>query len=622
MQVFLQLPKEILYLIVSHIEDESIINSLILIPGLRHIALKQKYPTFKINKNNHSIETLTGLFQKYEFTPSVIIGNIDQINQLIDEPAFRVARYELEIAKGTRFSDFVPISEKASVIGLHLDQYLKPLVNFLENNEVQSFLDYVGSNDLLSLTISHLNMFKFQIPNSLKRLTIKGGGNFELNFSDLQNLETFNCEDLQQMNSLENFQLPTSIKDLGLAFCDFKRLGNLSKYNKLKILHISGCPEIYDIFQTELPISLSILTFVTSFQPHRIDELTEEELLDFSILFDEDSRICLNCFPSKLKNLKIWDTMSYLAIGDIELSRTLDCLELNGIGNIESFMFLTSLQNKMSEVIISNCQIVSSNNYVSFPESKSIKFTKNKINSNFFQSNLKGMKSLKVLDFSDNFWTGYDDRYYEEGLDPLDILSDTGRLCFETPELQSLILTCPDYNYYWFSYEVLFNCKNLTKIEMISLHIEVLYLDKFPTSLEEMVIRDLELERIDDNLSNLNKLKILDLQNNQITFSMLEDQILPSSLVYINLSNNKIENLSCLHLDNCVHMKDLILEKVTANDEPEGASQLLQLLSIPNSDIKINAVLTNYHSKVIFKIVNGVEEESILTSIYKKRKIC
>ncbi|KAI5962378.1 uncharacterized protein KGF55_003454 [Candida pseudojiufengensis] len=101
---------------------------------------------------------------------------------------------------------------------------------------------------------------------------------------------------------------------------------------------------------------------------------------------------------------------------------------------------------------------------------------------------------------------------------------------------------------------------------------------------------------------------------------MLEHQNFPSRLTNIDLSNNKLEDLSCLRLDNCVNLQNLTLKEVTSKDEPEGANQLMELLL--NLNTKVNAILTNYDSKVIFNIVDGVEEDSILKAKSKRRKIC
>ncbi|KAI5965783.1 uncharacterized protein KGF55_001146 [Candida pseudojiufengensis] len=639
MQIFLKLPKELLSLIVSHIEDESIIKSLITIPGLQHIALNQIYPKFEINKKNKSIETLLGLFQEYKFVPSVIIGNVNQVNQLIDQPAFKLAKYEVEIAQGTRFSDFVSISEKASVVGLHLDQYLKPLVKVLENNEIRSFLDYVGNNDLLSLTISHLNKFKFQIPNSLKQLTISGGGIFELNLSDLQNLESFSCRDLRQTNTLESLQLTTSIKHLRLVYCDFKGLGNMIRYNKLKSLHIFCCPEIYDIATIEFPSSLKILDFVNNFQPDRIYELYEEKQPEYVIFSHKGLSILFYGLPPNLEVLRICDTMQTLALGATGILKSLNCLELCSIGEIDLTWVFRNLPNNMFQIIIEDCRIVNSEIPVLFPESKQIKFSNNQICFNPFKTNMNQLKSLELLDISDN---NCRIGYCEYPIDPLTILSATEvntkeKVCFKTPHLQNLILKLPDPldDSDWeslsqassdysdgdceFSPQVSFNCKNLTKIRMINLLISCLDLTEFPNSLEELIVKKSKVRTIHGKFSKFNKLKILDLQKNQITFKTLEHQKFPSSLVYMNLSNNEIEDLTCLKLENCVHLKDLILEKVTGKDEPEGAMQLKELFL--NRDApKASAILTNYDLKVIFRIVDGVIKKS--TSKHKKRRNC
>ncbi|KAI5962377.1 uncharacterized protein KGF55_003453 [Candida pseudojiufengensis] len=613
MQVFLKLPKEILSLIFSHIKDQSIIESLILIPELQHIPLEQKYPKFEITNN---IETIIGLFQKYNFTPSIIIGDINQIKKLIDEPAFRSVNYEVKILQTTKFSDFVSILEKVYVTGIHFDV---PSVGLLEK-EINSFLDYVGSNNLQSLTISHLSMFKVQFPKSLKHITLNGGQNFELDLSGLQYLESLDCKDLLQINSLENLKLPSSIKNLRLDSCDFESLGNLIKYDKLNLLQISNCPEIYNIIHTRFPDSLKTLDFINNFQPDKIAELGGH--LHAHVSNNDSIRIvCHFFFPPNLKKLRICDTTQTLRIGTLNIPNSLTCLELENIGEIDLEDVLLSLPKKMSEIIIRGCQFVYSDNDVLFPESKSIKFTNNRICFEIFKTNLNQLKELKELDMSDNTFS--DCGKCKTILDPFLILTKTmEKICFETPELQSLILKS-SVSMFDREYddecgppsEVSFNCKNLTKVKMINLNVSKLDLTEFPSSLEELTIQNLILQTIDGNFSKFNKLKILDLQNNEISFSMLSSQKFPSSLTNLNLSDNILEDLSCLKLDSCVDLHNLTLKKITADDEPEGAMQLIDLLL--NLNTKVNAILTNYESKVIFKIVDGVKEKSNR----KRRKI-
>ncbi|KAI5962380.1 uncharacterized protein KGF55_003456 [Candida pseudojiufengensis] len=622
MHLFLKLPKEILSLIFSHIKDESILESLRFIPGLQYIYLEQRYSTFEINSNNKSMEALIGLLHEYNFTPSIIIGNINQIKQLIDKPTFRLANYEVKILPTTRFSDFVSILDKVYVIGIHLNQYLEPFVGLFKKNEIKSFLDYIANNNIQFLTTSHSNTFKIQFPISLKQITLDGGQNFELDLSELQYLESFNCKNLLKMNSLESLQLPTSIKNLTLYSCDFQSYGDLTKYNKLRFLDISYCPDIYGLIHSpvQYPDSLKIFNFISNFHPDRMEELIEEDKLDFRYVVDANWRIRLYHFPPLLKNLKIYDTMQTLDIRNLELYyKTLDCLELDGIGKLDLSSLAFSLQNEMSEIIITNCSIINWDCVIDFPESKQIKFTSNTIYSELFDSNLDQLELLKVLEMSDNTYF-YEDCNYP--LDPLEILSDLKVIRFKTPKLQSLILKSPmppkDHDYQYSS-KVAFEVRNLKKLEMINLNICLLNFDEFPHSLEELIIRNLKLQTINGCLSNLYKLKILDLQNNQINFSMLAPQIFPSSLNNINLSDNKIEDLNCLKLDHCVNLQNLTLKKVTSKDEPKGGLKLRDFCI--DTGVK-DAILTNYNSDVIFDIVNGVEEDSILKAKSKRRKIC
>ncbi|KAI5966856.1 uncharacterized protein KGF55_000265 [Candida pseudojiufengensis] len=625
MEIFLKLPKEILSLIFSNIKDKSIIKSLINIPGLQHIALERKYPKFEINNGNKSIESLIELFQQYEFIPSIIIGNVKQINQLINEPNFRSVNYEVKILKTTGFNDLVSILDKVYIVGVHLDQYLERFVGIFKKNEIKSFLNFVENTFLQSLTTSHLDIFTIQFPKSLKQLTLDKGHKINLDISHLHHLESFDCKNLHKMSTLDNLQLPLSIKSLRLYSCAFTTLGDLSKYNNLKLLHISCCHELYDVGYTSFPNSLKTMNFINNFQRSKIDELLEEGRFDFSYLSQVSGLVCIGdefWFRPNLKNLKICDTTHTLDVGNISVRTSLDILELHGIGFLNLNEVIISLPKKMSKIVIKNCHIAAEG-HVEFPESERIHITDNDIWSKLFETSLNQLKSMKVLDMSDNYSS---DRGFLGHLNPLELLINLKKsVFFNSPSLLDLTLKSllpMKYEPYelFSSSPVSFECKNLIKLKMISLGVELLDLDQFPSSLEELIINNLSLETMQGNFSNLNNLKKLDLQNNQITFSMLSSQKFPSSLTHLNLSDNEIEDLSCLVLDNCVNLKDLQLEEVTSKCTPGGVTQLRNLFSSLNSNI--DAILTNYDSEVIFEYVNGDEKDSILKSNYKKRRIC
>ncbi|KAI5960310.1 uncharacterized protein KGF55_004602 [Candida pseudojiufengensis] len=274
----------------------------------------------------------------------------------------------------------------------------------------------------------------------------------------------------------------------------------------------------------------------------------------------------------------------------------------------------------MSKIIVTDCRVVAID-HVEFPESERINFTNNDIWSDLFRSNLNQLKCLKVLDMSDNYSSDFSPGPHS--LDILELLTNfEDNVCFNSPNLQNLILKSSKPTKYKsiLSFQVSFECESLTNLKIINLAVDLLDLDQLPNSLEELIINDLNLEIIEGNFFKFNKLKKLNLQNNQITFSMLNSQKFPSSLTHLNLSNNKIEDLSCLILDNCFNLKDLKLKEVTSERTPEGTTQLRNMLYFV--DPHIDAILTNYDSEVIFEIVHGVEKNSILKSIYKKRRIC
>ncbi|KAI5962379.1 uncharacterized protein KGF55_003455 [Candida pseudojiufengensis] len=455
MHIFLKLPKDILSSIFSHINDESILESLKFIPGLQYIYLEQKYSKYELNSFHKSIKKLLLLFKVFEFIPSIIVGDVEEINQVLDEPAFKLAKYEVKILSNTKFSDFVSISNKVYVIGIHLNSFITES----KNNEVKSFSNYIENNSLQSLTVFYLNKFKVQLPTSLKKLTLNQRQNLELNLSDLQNLESLECYKLYDMGSLEDLQLSTSIKELELYFCDFKSLGNLIKYDKLKLLRIACCSEIQDLFDTEFPSSLKILKIENNFQ-------------------FEDLWIYKNCFPPQLENFMIYNNnMQTFKIGDVEIAKSLNFLVLVGIEEIDLNRVLVNLPRKMAEIVFEDCRLVSSTSHVSFPESKLIEIFYSKICFDGFKTNLNELKLLKDLCLIDNIFLDIDDS--EWPIDPLMIVtrmetSHLDKVYFNPPQLQSLILTSkwpPDDIDREYPFEVLFNCKNLTEINMKNLNI-------------------------------------------------------------------------------------------------------------------------------------------------------
>ncbi|KAI5966555.1 uncharacterized protein KGF55_000864 [Candida pseudojiufengensis] len=622
MEIFLKLPKEILSLIFSNIKDKSIIKNLLYIPGLQYIVLERKYPKYEIDNNNNSIETLIDLYQHFEFIPSIIIGNVKQINQLVSESSFKLVNYEVKILKDTTFTDLVSILHQVYIVGVHLDQYLKHCNVKLKKNEIKSFLNFVESTFIQSLTTSHFNVFPIQFPTTLKELTLDKGHEINLNLTDLHQLESFNCKSLREMSSLDDIQLPLSMKNLRLDSCDIETLGDVLKYKNLNLLDISSCPELFDLVYTLFPDSLKTLNFINNFHRRRIDELYEENRFRISYFSQIDWWILIDAafrFPPNLKNLKICDTTHTLDIGSVEFPKALDCLELNSMGCLELDEVLVNLPKKMSEIIITNCWIPTEG-HVYFPESERIKFTKNNIGYDLVDSNLNQLKSLKVLDVSDNYCSGHGCRVGR--LDPSELFTHAeGHVWFKSPNLRDLILkgSVPIDFKAFPPPQVSFECENLTKLKMINLNTGLLDLDHFPISLEELSINNLKLLIIQGNFFNLSNLKRLDLENNEITFSMLSSQNFPLNLTHLNLSNNEIEDLGCLVLDNCTNLKDLKLKEVTSEREPEGATRLRNFLFY--LDTNVDAILTNYDSEVIFEFVNGAEKDSILKSIYKKRRI-
>ncbi|KAI5960311.1 uncharacterized protein KGF55_004603 [Candida pseudojiufengensis] len=136
-------------------------------------------------------------------------------------------------------------------------------------------------------------MFPIQFPKSLKELTLEKGHKINLDISDLHHLESLKCKRFNKMSSLDNIQLPSSIKNLSLDSCDIETLGDLFKYKNLNLLQISCCPELFDLVNTSYPDSLETLNFINNFYPQRIDEVSKEERFSSSYFSELESIICI-----------------------------------------------------------------------------------------------------------------------------------------------------------------------------------------------------------------------------------------------------------------------------------------------------------------------------------------
>ncbi|KAI5954210.1 hypothetical protein KGF54_001985 [Candida jiufengensis] len=90
---------------------------------------------------------------------------------------------------------------------------------------------------------------------------------------------------------------------------------------------------------------------------------------------------------------------------------------------------------------------------------------------------------------------------------------------------------------------------------------------------------------------------------------MLINQTFPDNLQTLDLSQNKIEDLTCLNITNCTSLSNLQLRVVTKIDEPKGATKLRNsILKIKSKTGSCNAYLSAYRrrkTKVIFETRNG-----------------
>ncbi|KAI5954205.1 hypothetical protein KGF54_001980 [Candida jiufengensis] len=672
MNIFLNLPEEVLALIIKYINNKQKLEELILIPAVQQYALRERYSTYSIEASSEtydgSIEKLKEICIEYNFKPSKIIGDVYGINQLIkaskSKPApkrrtrssvqnvnqvintidFGQAEFEVVLPNGSDYSKLSSVVEKLNVTGIHMNKGGISFYTMYGENQRASFLELIKSSNLTILTTIYSDSLQIQPPESLKELTIynKMNQNFSLDLSTLNNLQKFICHDLGVMDSLDDLQIPESIKYLELQSCGMQNLNNLESLVKLETLIIKDCSNFISFIKCILPESLRTLSYVNFITKEKVNRLYNEvkelendqfEISDFSS--DGKSLIVGPnfIFPQKLYNMSIQDPMSTLQIESQSAFRGLDKLDLDGIKNFNLKEFFQLLQNELTSVSIRNCQILDVED-CQFPCVKELKFSGNTINT-VFKSNLSQLGCLKGLVIESNTYANF------FGVDPIKFFtientfvdssgapkrkvakkvestSSDQAVSINLPNLQFLSLQ--KYNRTWGrrnNYYIedipppvnLNGCKSLVTLSMFNMGYKILNLDYLPNSIKFMKFRDFKFFSIVGVFDKFSHLEELDLRSNEISYSMLSNQSFPNSLKILDLSDNKLEDLTCLYLSNCTNLSALFLNKVTGSDNPKGAMELKELFLKINIDSKESiAELSHRNSKKIFKIVNGID---------------
>ncbi|KAI5957325.1 hypothetical protein KGF54_000253 [Candida jiufengensis] len=669
MNIFLNLPEEVLALIIKYVNNKSKLEELISIPAVQQYALRERYSTYKIETlsgtNDGSIEKLCEICFQYNFKPSKITGelylitqlieaskprsasnrktrsSVKNVNQFVNTFDFGQAEFEVVLPNGPVCSGLSSVVKKLNVTGIHMSN---PRITFQtrpDNNQRESFLELIKTSNLTSLSTTYSDSLQIQPPESLKELTIYNQSyqNFCLNLSTLY-LQKFICHDLGGMDSLDGLQIPKSIKHLELHSCGMQNVNNLESLIKLETLVIENCSNFTGFIKCILPGSLRNFTYVNSITKEKVNQLYNEvkklendqyEISDFSsngrsLIMGADF-----IFPPKLYNMSIQDHLGTLQLESKSKLKELDTLNLNGIKIFNLKELFQLLQKELTSISIRNCQIFDFYD-CQFPCVKELKFSGNTINT-VFNSNLVQMGCLKDLVIESNTYASF------YGVDPIkfftsgntfvdlsgtpkkkvaknvELSSSDQAVSINMPNLQFLSLdkyigTWGRRNNFYIEDippPVNFNgCKNLVSITMSNMEYKILNLDYLPNSLKFIKFINLKFFSIVGVFNKFSHLENLDLRSNEISYSMLSNQSFPNSLKILDLSDNKLEDLTCLYLSNCTNLNCLFLNKVTGSDNPKGAMELKELFLKINIDSKENiAELSHRNSRKIFKIVNG-----------------
>ncbi|KAI5954234.1 hypothetical protein KGF54_002009 [Candida jiufengensis] len=565
--------------------------------------------------------------------------------------------FELLLDTSNTFAELKSVWDKINVVGIHMGRggvfdrsdFYTGNVNFNEE-DVHNFIKKLETSEINSLTTFYSRLFNFPFPESLKTLTLYKQKNKSqrIDLRNLNQLEQLNLEGLGVMESLDELKIPESVKILDINTCEMKYLNNLNQLINLKVLTIKHCGNFIGFLQCLFPESLKELTFFNTTLKHKINQLfkqvedgTNDEFKtsDFSSngeLFIINSKFR---FPSKLKKLHIHGSNCF-ALESNESLTSLDDLNLDGMKLLDLAGIFAGLSNKMENIKIDSCKIAKVVGECKFPRSKQITFSNNKIEA-LFETNLNQMDYLEFLDFMFNqldvlygrpivnpiTFFNYDSTFVDKASGKQSKKTTKSSKSIEPfsvtlnmPNLEQLMLHRETY----FSWErrrsvyqndfsnlsqiSLAGCGKLTKFEMSGLGFKNLNLNCFPISLKSVYIHDFSFNTIIGIFSTLNNLRDLKLRNVDLSYSMLSNQTFPDSLKKLDLSNNRLEDLTCLYISNCKNLTRLILDGVTGSKEPKGAIELRDLFLKLNIESDDNlGVLTNYSNKNIFRVVDGVD---------------
>ncbi|KAI5962611.1 uncharacterized protein KGF55_003687 [Candida pseudojiufengensis] len=592
-----------------------------------------------------------------------------KLNQNVKNVDYKGVEYEIILSSTIDFADFKVVVAEFNIVGIHMTRYndnVGPLFIPIRNNEYQLYSTALMNMKVEALTTINSTNFQVRYPVSLKKLTLYNQSqNINIDLSSLANLNSFVCWNLNGTDNLSNFNLTKSIKYIQLRTCDLKNLNDLQSYGQLKGITVFQCHNLIDLIKCNFPDSLENINYAHAISGSKIAELNravnDGGNIEFnSSHFSSDGKALVfgseSNFPPGLKVLEIDSITKTLELGTGINLQSLYKLSLCNTKNVNLTNLLGTLPKSMEYVKISTCSILELKNYAIFPNSKQVIFSNNKL-SKLFKSNLSVLERLEVLSVESNMVVNAAACYVK--VDPSQLIfpsnrsvnhksSKKGARKHETvpmvlPNLHFLTLQCQPAtnNRIWDDHvyatvvttpisspiapHISFNgCVNLTELNMLDLNIQSLDLEKLPDYLIKLTIKNLPLNSIKDTFNRFIGLKVLDLQSNRLSYSMLANQTFPASMESLNLSSNSFEDLTCLYLDNCINLNSLRLEKVTGLDSPKGANEIKNLFLKLVVDTNHNyAILSTRNSRIIFEIRNGFiirGGRSFLNSKSRKRK--
>ncbi|KAI5968118.1 uncharacterized protein KGF55_000023 [Candida pseudojiufengensis] len=675
MEIFLKLPEELWILIIKYINDESKIEELCLIPALQKYAIQARYSEFVIDgpiarsspicRSDGSIKNLLKLYEVYNFKPSRIILEATKLSELLkvriaesqDTRNFEVetvslyghAEFEIKITEGM-YVDLKSIFKKVNVIGVYISGSYP--INLLDNEvmELQTYLEAIQTSKIEFMNLIYSKGFAVKFPTSLKKLKLHMiPDKIEINLSELQSLEYFECCNLKGVKSIDALHLSKTIRSIKLAGCQFETLGNLKNYDNLRSFGIEARINLFEMFKLTFPDSLERLILGSYFTHYDVIALSNDviggtnnhfEISDFS---DDMKYLQIGSkfkLPPNLKVLGIYGIPKSLEFKYIPSLGALNSLELCGIKIRLNEVFI-SLPRIMMKLEINRCEVNDVERDLKYPKVRQFNFLYNQV-SNIFQIDLKEMVDLDRLEICEN--TLVVPGSEEIKLDPFQFLIGEYDLLDETNEslnkkrkvsktFKTLQIDLSGITYMSLSRSEFNNsegtvintsngiiqlpsqicikgCTILKTLHLFDLGIKILDLHRFPPSLSDLRMTNLELFQIKGEFSLLSQLTKLWLVKIGITYSMLVLQRFPSTLKDLDLSKNKIEDLTCLKIDNCDKLHHLVLKEVTGSINPKGADELKKMLVALARDASQSfGEVTTYDSEVVFRVINGNDKD-------------